>query len=65
MGRDCAPWQGDLEACVEVASEGRADSLVSVHFDQPILGEFAEELILIEEQVELQLLHYLRRRNPD
>lgn len=33
VGWHCAPWEGDFESCVEVSSEGCADSLICVDLD--------------------------------
>jgi len=65
VGWDCTPRHCDFELSVEIASEVGTHSLIWINFNEPVLAEVTEVLIIVEEKVEFQALHDLGSLNSD
>lgn len=61
----CSPWKGYFKSSVEIRTKSSANSFISVHFDEPILSQLAEIVVIVEQQVEFELLHDFRSGNAN
>lgn len=65
MGRDCRPGHGDFELGIEVTSKVGTDALVCIDLDEPVFCEFTKVFVVVEQKIELDLLHYLGGLHSD